>query len=368
MFVASLEIPATIFYANLFLTNSNLMCCVLDADIDLAAQQRLCPIKLLPEDFRLTTKPIPPSRLPTWQLCKEQEQAYWQVHDVKMHTDFKDWQSLSGDERRFIKMVLAFFASSDNLVNINLLERFLHDIPIPEFKRFYTFQAAMENIHAEMYSIMIEELVKDPEEQTPLFKAVQNFPSIRRKAEWAVRWIESRDSFAHRLLGMLINEGLFFQGSFCAIYWLRERGVMKGLCQANDYIAKDEKRHCEFACHGYNQLLPEFRLSVEDVHAMFREGLECEVEFIVESLPCRLLGMNSDAMVVFLKHVTNFWLAKIGYSPLYPNAYNPFAFMDMLSIPNKSSFFEVTPTEYDLGGGDVAERDSSGKLVISYTF
>ena len=173
-----------------------------------------CPIPLIPEDERLTTKPIPPSRQKTWQLCKEQEHAYWQVHDVDLSSDIDDWnRKLVEDERYFIGMVIAFFASSDNLVNINLLERFLNDIPIPEFKRFYTFQAAMENIHAEMYSIMIETYITDMKQREDFFNAVTVFPAIKKKADWAWRWINSTDSFAHRLLGMLINEGLFFQGS-----------------------------------------------------------------------------------------------------------------------------------------------------------
>ena len=338
----------------------------LDGNVDLSAVQRTCPIPLIPEDFRLTARPCPPSREAALKHCKGQESAFWQAHEVSMSDDIKDWSKLTDDGRKFIEEVLAFFAISDNLVNVNLLERFLEDIPIPEFKRFYTFQAAMENIHAEMYSIMIENLVKDPDRQKNLFNAIQMFPAIRKKAEWAVHWIESKDSFAHRLLGMLITEGLFFQGAFCAIYWLREKKVMPGLCQANDFIAKDEKRHCDFAAYVYLLLKDMYRLSVEEVHAMFTAGLECEVDFIVESLPCRLLGMNSELMIIFLKHVVNGLLASIKYPPLYPDAYCPFAFMDMLSIPNKSAFFEVTPTEYVMSHGNTANRDSSGKLVIEY--
>lgn len=292
------------------------------------------------------------------------------MHDVDLSSDIDDWnRKLVEDERYFIGMVIAFFASSDNLVNINLLERFLNDIPIPEFKRFYTFQAAMENIHAEMYSIMIETYITDMKQRDDFFNAVTVFPAIKKKADWAWRWINSTDSFAHRLLGMLINEGLFFQGSFCAIYWLRDKKVMKGLCQANDYIAKDEKRHCEFACHGYNMLAPRYRLSVEEVHAMFREGFECEANFINEALPCRLLGMNSESMSIFLQHVCNYWLSQIGYPALYPEAYNPFPFMDMLSVPNHSSFFEVTPTEYTLSEGARIERDPvTGEILLDDDF
>ena len=322
-----------------------------------------CPIPLIPEDERLTTKPIPPSRQKIFDLCKEQESQFWQAHDVRLEPDLRDWARLGPDERHFITMVLAFFASSDNLVNINLLERFLHDIPIPEFKRFYTFQAAMENIHAEMYSIMIETYTP-LQQQDELFHALDNYPAIRRKADWALRWIRSTDSFAHRLLGMLINEGLFFQGSFCAIYWLRDKLLMRGLCQANDYIAKDEKRHCEFACHAYNMMAPQYRLDTETVHAMFEEGFECERDFITDSLPCRLLGMNSESMTLFLQHVCNYWLACIGYPKLYPSAYNPFPFMDMLSMPNVSAFFEVTPTEYSHNDGAPIQRDPlTGEVV-----
>lgn len=324
-----------------------------------------CCIPLIPEDSRLTTKPIPPQRLKTWELCKEQENAYWQVHDVTLTTDLNDWNKLSDGERRFISQVLAFFASSDNLVNINLLERFLNDIPIPEFKRFYTFQAAMENIHAEMYSDMISTYITDPKERDDLFDAVNVFPAIKKKADWAWRWINSTDSFAHRLLGMLINEGIFFQGSFCAIYWLRDKRIMKGLCQANDYIAKDEKRHCEFACHAYNMLHPKYRLDTKTVHAMFEDGFQCEQFFINEALPCRLLGMNSDNMSIFLRHVCNYWLNEIGYPALYDGAYNPFPFMDMLSIRNHSAFFEVTPTEYSLSAGEKIKRDPvTGAILL----
>lgn len=328
-----------------------------------------CPIPLLPEDERLTTRPIPPSRQSTFDLCKEQEAQYWQVHEVSLEQDLRDWAKLTSDEQHFIKMVLAFFASSDNLVNLNLLERFMQDIPIPEFKRFYTFQAAMENIHAEMYSIMIETYVTDPKEQDTLFNAITIFPSIKRKADWALRWIRSKDSFAHRLLGMLINEGLFFQGSFCAIYWLRDKLVMKGLCKANDFIAKDEKRHCEFACHAYNLMAPEYRLDTSTVHGMFREGFECEVEFITEALPCRLLGMNSEKMTMFLQHVCNYWLHKINYPALFPGALNPFPFMDMLSMPNISAFFEVTPSEYVMTEGERIQRDpTTGRPLLEEDF
>lgn len=279
-----------------------------------------------------------------YEMYKKAAASYWVTDEINFQQDAADLEKMTPNERFFINHVLAFFAASDGVVMENLSLRFSNDIPVPEVRQFYAFQNAMEAVHSETYSVLIDTYVKDPVEQAKLFNAVENFPAIREKAEWAIRWInEFEASFAQRLVAFAIVEGLFFSASFCAIFWLRERGLLPGLSFANQLISRDESLHTEFACLLYSKLVN--RLSLETVHSMVAEAVDIEMRFITESIPCNMIGMNADLMKDYIMYIADRLLVMLGYEKKYQKS-NPFQFAEISSLEGKSSFFEVRVSEY----------------------
>ncbi len=280
-----------------------------------------------------------------WKMYKDAVSSFWTAEEIDFNGDLTDWHKLSENEQYFIKHVLAFFAASDGLVNENLCYRFYKEIQVPEARAFYSFQAAIETIHSESYSLMIDTYVKDPEEKAKLFDAVNTIPCVGKKAVWALKWINSKDDdFATRLIAFAIIEGIFFSGSFASIYWLREKHVMPGLTFANNLIARDESSHTMFAVLIYSYL--KNKLSQEQVHSIMKEAVEIETEFITASLPCNLLGMNSTLMTEYIQFVADRLLVQLGYEKIY-NASNPFPFMDAIGLENNTNFFESRVSEYN---------------------
>ena len=287
-----------------------------------------------------------------WSMYKKAESAFWTAEELDLAKDTNDWDRLTANEQHFVKHVLAFFAASDGIVNENLALRFMGDVKVPEARAFYSFQVAMETIHGEVYSLLIDTLIKDPTEKARLFAAVDSIPCIGRKADWAMQWINgSGASFATRLVAFACVEGIFFSGAFCAIFWLKERGVMPGLCMSNEFISRDESLHTEFAIVLYHHL--QSKLAEETVQAIVRNAVEIETEFIVESIPCHMLGMNSDLMAQYIRFVADRLLVQLGYSALY-NDRNPFQFMERICLDGKANFFEHRESNYskaNVGGG-----------------
>ena len=288
-----------------------------------------------------------PLRYPDlWALSKKQEAAMWTVAEVDLSQDAKDFAGLEGGERAFLLKVLAFFAASDAIVMENLAERFSRDVQVPEARAFYAFQLAVETVHTETYGELIRTYVPEPE-QPRFFGALQDDPSVAAKAQWALKWISSDRSFAERLVAFAAVEGVFFSGSFCAIYWFKKRGLLPGLTFSNELISRDENLHCEFACALYGHLRNRLRTGV--VHAIFREALAIEQGFIRAALPRGLKGMNASMMEQYLRFVANFWLAKLGYPGLGP-ARNPFPWMAQISLSGETNFFEKRVGEYRRAG------------------
>jgi len=297
---------------------------------------------LLKEDSRLVLYPIRHTKI--FEMYKKQQKCFWTADEIDFSKDHKDWEKLTSDERHFIKYVLGFFAASDGIVNINLIDRFLKDVKILEAQICYTWQAAVENIHSETYSLMIDTYIKDSVEKTFLLNAIENIPCINNKANWAIKWInDDKSSFAQRLVAFACVEGIFFSGSFCAIYWLKERNLMPGLSLSNDFIARDEGLHCDFACLLYSMLTN--KLDYDTIKNMISEVVEIETEFITESLPCRLIGMNHDLMKEYIKFVADRLVRDLGYENIY-NVKNPFAFMENISLEGKTNFFEQRVSQY----------------------
>lgn len=284
---------------------------------------------------------------------------FWTVEEIDLSKDHLDWVKLTDDERFFIKNVLAFFASSDAIVNENLVLNFYKEVQISEMRQFYASQIMMESIHSECYSLMIETYVKDEEEKGNLFNAVVNNNAVKLKAEWAIKWIDSNESFAERLLAFILVEGLFFSGSFCAIYWLKKRGLMQGLTKSNELISRDEALHCNAAITLYSKL--ENKLSTEKVHSIFKEAVEIEKKFITESLPVKLIGMNDDMMKQYIEYVSDYWLTKLNYPIIY-NSKNPFDFMQYISLQDFGNFFETRITSYRKAGVGVSKEQNTFSL------
>lgn len=280
-----------------------------------------------------------------WQMYKTAQSVFWVPNEVDLTKDLTDWDSkLNENEKHFILNVLAFFSSSDSIVNENLAARFLNEVQIPEAKAFYGFQIAMEVIHQEMYSLMIDTYVKDSVEKSKLFDSIFTVPTINKKANWAMKWINDQESsFATRLVAFAIVEGIFFSSAFASIYWLKERGLMPGLCLSNEFISRDEGLHCEFAILLYSYI--KNRLSQETIHAIVREATEIECEFVNDSLRVRLIGMNSDLMCEYVKFCSDRLLKQLGYEPIY-NVNNPFQFMERIGLSNKTNFFEHYVADY----------------------
>jgi ribonucleotide reductase beta subunit family protein with ferritin-like domain len=300
---------------------------------------------LKPNPNRFVIFPI--KHMDIWESFQKQRKAMWFEHEVDLVPDIKDWKNLNDNERYFIKNVLAFFVSSDGIVMENLGVRFFDEIQIPEARAFYSNQMFMENIHSIMYSQLIDTYITDENEKNILFKAIDTVPSIKQKADWAIKWIQSSDSFATRLVAFAAVEGIFFSGSFCCIYWLNERGIMPGLCKSNEFIARDEGMHTDFACLLYKNYIKN-KLTDIEIHEIIKEAVDIESYFITESLPCKLLGMNSNLMKQYIKFVANRLLVQLGHSELYPDCTQPFSFMDRICLESKTNFFESRPTEYQI--------------------
>ena len=296
---------------------------------------------LTPNPHRYVLFPIKYEEI--WKMYKKHEASFWATEEIDLSSDMKDWNSLDEDEKGFIKHVLAFFAASDGIVLENLAQRFMTEIQVPEARCFYGFQIAMENIHSETYSLLIDTYVKEEVEKRKLFDAVDHYPSINRKAEWAIKWISSKNSFAERVVAFAVVEGIFFSGSFCAIFWLKKRGLMPGLTFSNELINRDEGLHCDFAVLLLNSLRN--RPSVPLIIMIVEDAVKVEKEFINESLPYDLKGMNKRLMGQYIEFVADRLLVSFG-CPKYYNAPNPFEWMELISMEGKTNFFERRVGEY----------------------
>ena len=278
-----------------------------------------------------------------WLMYKKQVASFWTTEEIDLSNDLRDWNKLSSDEQKYIKYVLAFFAASDGIIVENLAQKFCNEVQYPEARAFYSFQSAMEQIHSETYSLLIDTYINSSEEKNYLFNAINNIPIIRKKANWALKWINDNNTFAERLIGFIIVEGLFFSASFCAIYWLKKRGLMSGLTFSNELISRDEGLHCNFGCLLYSKL--NNKLSSNKIYEIIDEAIEIEKEFVSESLPVELIGMNSKLMIQYIEFVADKLLIQLGYDKLY-NVLNPFEWMDMISLQGKTNFFEKRVGEY----------------------
>jgi ribonucleoside-diphosphate reductase beta chain len=282
-----------------------------------------------------------------WKMYKNHVASFWTAEEIDLAPDLVDWEKLTNDERHFIKHVLAFFAASDGIVNENLVLNFMREVQIPEARCFYGFQVAIENIHAETYSLLIDTYIKDPAEKDYLFNALQNLDCVAKKGNWALKWIEESPSFAHRLVAFAAVEGIFFSGSFCSIFWLKKRGLMKGLSFSNELISRDEGLHCDFACLLYSML--ENKISKSEIEAIITEAVSLEKEFVSDALPVSLIGMNSDMMCQYIEFVADRLLEQLGNDKVYKTT-NPFPWMDMISIQGKTNFFERRVGDYQKAG------------------
>jgi ribonucleoside-diphosphate reductase subunit M2 len=314
---------------------------------------------LAPDDNRFVMFPIQYEDI--WLMYKKQVDCFWRAEEIDLTKDFVNWESLNDDEKYFISMILAFFAASDGIVLENLASRFMIDVQVSEARAFYGFQIAMENIHSQTYSLLIETYIKDKDEKHKLFNAIENFPCIKKKSDWAQKWIrDNRSSFATRLIAFACVEGIFFSGAFCSIYWLKKRGLMPGLTFSNELISRDEALHCEFAVLLYSKLVK--KLDKNRIHEIIKEAVEIETEFICEALPCRLIGMNSDLMTQYIKFVADRLCVQLGYKKIY-NVTNPFDFMELISLEGKTNFFERKVSEYSL-----SNKNTEDAFVLSEDF
>ena len=289
---------------------------------------------------------FPVQQQPIWEMYKKQVDCFWRAEEIDLSKDLDDWKKLTADEKHFVSMILAFFAASDGIVLENLATRFMSDVQVSEARAFYGFQIAMENIHSETYSLLIESYIKDNEEKDKLFNAINNFPCIKKKADWAQKWIgDNRSSFATRLIGFACVEGIFFSGAFCSIFWLKKRGLMPGLTFSNELISRDEALHCEFAVLLYSKL--QNKLKKARIHEIIKEAVDIEIEFICDALPCRLIGMNSVLMTQYVEFCADRLCLQLGYDKIY-NTLNPFSWMELISLEGKVNFFEKRVAEYAL--------------------
>ena len=294
------------------------------------------------DDSRYVMFPIKDHEI--WKMYKKSVDSFWVPQECDLSKDLNDWKKLTKDEKNFISMVLAFFAASDGIVLENLAVRFMGDVQLAEARAFYGFQIAMENIHSEMYSLLIDTYIKNTDEKTFLFNAIDNIPCVSKKANWAIKWINDNDSdFTKRLIAFAAVEGIFFSGSFCAIFWLKKRGLMPGLTSSNELISRDEGMHTDFAVAIYD--LIENKLDFDTIKEIITEAVEIEKEFINDSIPCRLIGMNSELMSQYIEFVADRLVMQLGYEKIY-NSKNPFDFMEMISLRPKANFFELRVGEY----------------------
>jgi ribonucleotide reductase beta subunit family protein with ferritin-like domain len=297
---------------------------------------------LVPSTDRFTTFPI---RYPDlWALYKKAVGSFWTVEEIDMSNDLKDWDGLNNDERHFIKMVLAFFAASDGIVMENIDINFSSEVQIAEARSFYAYQSFNESIHSETYSLMINKLVRDPAEEALLLKSIQYVPAIKEKAEWALNWMgDPTATFANRLVAFMCVEGIFFSGSFCAIFWLKKRSIMPGLCFSNELISRDEGSHLEFALALYQHL--QEKVSSETIRKIIQSAVAIEENFITEALPCKLIGMDAEQMKQYIRYVGDRLMKQLGQRPIF-DAENPFAWMETISLEGKTNFFEKRVGDY----------------------
>jgi ribonucleoside-diphosphate reductase subunit M2 len=307
---------------------------------------------LAPDDNRFVMFPIKYNDI--WKMYQTQIDCFWRAEEIDLTKDLAHWESLSDDERYFLSMILAFFAASDGIVLENLASRFMSEVQVSEARAFYGFQIAMENIHSQTYSLLIETYIKDKEEKGRLFNAIEHFPCIKKKSDWAQKWIhDNRSSFATRLVAFACVEGIFFSGAFCSIYWMKKRGLMPGLTFSNELISRDEALHCEFAVLLYSKLVK--KVDKARIHEIIKEAVDIESEFICEALPCKLIGMNSHLMTQYIQFVADRLCVQLGYKKIYGVA-NPFDFMELISLEGKTNFFERKLAEYSLANKTQSEN------------
>ena len=299
-----------------------------------------------------------------WKMYKKQMDCFWRAEEIDFSKDEADWNRLTPNEQHFIKMVLAFFAASDGIVLENLGMRFMGEVQLSEARAFYGFQIMMENVHSETYSLLIDTYIKDKMEKASLFRAIDNYACIKKKADWAIKWIhDKRSTFATRLIAFACVEGIFFSGAFCSIYWLKKRGLMPGLTFSNELISRDEGMHTEFAVLLYKKLLRHTQKS--RVYEIIKEAVEIEKEFICDALPCRLIGMNSALMSQYIEFVADRLAVQLGYDKIF-NAANPFDFMEMISIEGKTNFFEKRVADYSLSSDKKSDAVFEAADSISF--
>jgi len=297
-----------------------------------------------------------------WKMYKKHLACFWVATEIDLSQDLNDWKTLKQDEKHFIKYVLAFFAASDGIVLENLADNFICEVKLPEARCFYGFQAAMENIHSETYSLLIDTYIKDEDEKNNLFNAMNNIPCIQQKANWAVKWMNKDAPFVQRLVAFACVEGIHFSGSFCAIYWLKKRGLMPGLTYSNELISRDEGLHTDFACLLYRQAVN--KLTNEQVHKIVTEAVKIEKNFICDALPCKLIGMNSKMMATYIEFIADHLLYELGHTKLY-NVENPFEWMDMINLTGKTNFFEKRVSEYQKSGVMNSLKKTEKKINFS---
>ncbi len=300
-----------------------------------------------------------------WEYYKKAEASFWTAEEIDLGQDLTDWQGLTDNEKHFIKHVLAFFAASDGIVNENLAENFVAEVQYTEAKFFYGFQIAIENIHSETYSLLIDTYVKDPKEKDELFHAMDTLDLVKKKAEWALKWIDST-SFQERLIAFAAVEGIFFSGSFCSIFWLKKRGLMPGLTFSNELISRDEGLHCDFACLLFNNHIVE-KTSKERIKEIIADAVNIEKEFVTEALPVKLIGMNAELMCQYIEFVADRLLMELGCEKHYGSS-NPFDFMEMISLQGKTNFFEKRVAEYQKANVMNKPEDESLKFSMDEDF
>lgn len=311
-------------------------------------------VLLKPNPNRFVLFPIQHDEI--WKMYKQAEASFWTAEEIDLSPDLMDWQKLNENEKHFIKHVLAFFAASDGIVNENIALNFINEVQIPEARCFYGFQIAIENIHSETYSLLIDTYIKDSAEKAKLFNAIETVPCVQKKAKWAMRWMqEGKNTFAERLVAFAAVEGIFFSGSFCSIFWLKKRGLMPGLTFSNELISRDEGLHCDFACLLHSMLKEQ--LSSETIHAIIGDAVAIEKEFITDALPVSLIGMNANLMSAYIEFVADRLLQSLGQEKMF-NTPNPFDWMELISLQGKTNFFEKRVAEYQKSGviGDEESR------------
>jgi len=302
-----------------------------------------------------------------WEMYKKHEASFWTAEEIDLSQDNKDWDKLTDSERHFVKHVLAFFAASDGIVLENLASQFSTEVQIPEARAFYGFQMAMENIHSETYSLLIEQYIKDPAEKAMIFDAIHTMPAVRDKAQWALQWMQNENSFAERVVAFAAVEGILFSGSFCAIYWLKKRGLMPGLTFSNELISRDEGLHTEFACMLYTML--QNPLPDEVIHHIIRGAVDAERQFICDALSCDLIGMNNELMTRYIEFVADRLLTALGHPKIF-FASNPFDWMELISLQGKTNFFEKRVGEYAKAGvmASLDEKDNGKGFSLDVDF